>query len=75
METDWEVDGKKWVEDRVKTSTTYIEKNVKEVMLSNYFSKSGRFDIEGLKIDFTEIRADKNKELEITSKMKGMDIC
>jgi len=71
---DWEDEGYAWVDLRVATAKAHIVMNIKQVILKDYISGSGRFDIESLKIDFTKFITDKRNESDLSSRMAGATV-
>ena len=59
---DWAVDGHAWVDNRVNTAVSFVERQIKLKTLKGYVTASGRFDIEGLKVDLTKGVLDKKNE-------------
>ena len=71
---DWEDEGYAWVDSRVATAKAHIVKNIKAVILKDYFGASGRFDIETFKIDFTRFISDKKNDSDLSARMAGASL-
>jgi len=59
---------------RVATAKAHIVKNIKHVILKDYFGASGRFDIETFKIDFTKFVGNKKNESDLSAAMAGVSL-
>jgi len=55
---DWASTAKEWIDDRVSSVDKCLEDKVK-VTLAQYLTKTGKWDLESMKLDLTEYKADR----------------
>ena len=65
LSQDWSETGHQWVDARVLTATTYLEKQIKTGPLRRFFSINGRFDIENLRLEMTKTITEKKMEASL----------
>ena len=55
---DWAITAKEWVDDRVSSVDKALEDKIK-VTLGDYLTKTGKWDLESMKLDLIEYRTER----------------